>query len=78
MLLHHLRDHDKLVVNALALLPLLHAIGREIEQILALNIIDVDLAAERLEGFEDRTVGTECSQDAVIADILLVAIERSC
>ena len=47
MLLHHLREHDEFVVDALPLLSFFHAVGREIEKILALNLIDVDLATER-------------------------------
>jgi hypothetical protein len=75
-LFHHLREYDQLVVNALPLLPLFHQMGREIDKILALHLIDIHLAAELLECFENRTVSTECSQAAMILDILFVAIER--
>jgi hypothetical protein len=48
MLLHHLRNHDQLVVNALALLPFLQALGREVEQVLPLHIVNVRSSRKRI------------------------------
>src|SRR5258708_4220064 len=76
MLLHHLREHKELVIDALALLPLFHALRREIQEILPLDIIDVGLRTEFLERLQDWTIGSECAKRSVILNVFLVRIER--
>jgi len=59
VLLHHLREDDELVVNRFALLAASEAVGREVEQILVLDIFYMCLFAERAEGSQHGTVGPE-------------------
>jgi len=61
VLLENLGENDQLVVDALALLALLHAMGGEGEQIFAPDFVDIRLAAEALERSEDGPVGAEGS-----------------
>src|ERR1700722_10922925 len=75
MLLHHLREHYKFVVDAFSLLPLLHALRSKIDEVLTLDFIDTCLGAELLERFQNWTVGSKCSKTAVVLHVLLVAVE---
>src|ERR1700680_5021801 len=75
VLFQYLAQHDQLVVNALALLRLLQAVRGEVEKIRALDLVDVGLGAESFEAGENRAVGAEGAQAAVIANVLAVFIE---
>ena len=74
MLLHHLRNHDQLVVDALALLPFLQAVGREVEQVLALHVVNVGLRAKGFETGKDRPVGAERAERAVVLDVFGIVV----
>src|SRR5690242_4772494 len=76
MLFQYLRYDDELIVDAFSLLPLLLAIGGEVEKILAFDRINVGLGAKFLEGLEDRPVGAVGPQRAVISDVFQIVVDN--
>src|SRR5260370_5400808 len=62
VLFENLRYHDELVVHTLPLLSLLRTVGREVEKILSLDLVNVGLGAELLEGPDDEPIGAIGSQ----------------
>ena len=75
VLLHDLGEHDQLVVDALALLTFLYTMCRIVEEILALDLIDIGSSAERFERSEDRAIRAESSERAVVLDVFDVLVK---
>src|SRR5664279_1978348 len=76
VLLHQLGDDHELVVDAFALLTLLHAMGSKVEKVLTFNLVNKSLVARLFERFKNGPVGAEGTQRSVIANILQIAVER--
>jgi hypothetical protein len=76
VLLHHLRQRYKFVVNAFSLQPLFHAMCGEVKKVLTFNIFNVGLRANPFKGLENWPIGTEGSQGTVIAHVVQIAVER--
>jgi len=75
MLLHQ-RNNDQLVVDALAVVPFLQAIGGEVEQVLSLHVVNAGLRAKGFETGKDRPVGAQGPQRAVVLDVFGIVVER--